>query len=112
MEELALQAVRKAKAKKSHLTVPGSADIDIKTLCGVSMAAGDYEIIDGPADCQPCLRKKGNRAFISSAYFAQDAGSRLLELSLQRAIGGRRPRTDSRGRASLKIVEPSSAAAD
>ncbi|HEV3232950.1 MAG TPA: hypothetical protein VG329_00185 [Candidatus Dormibacteraeota bacterium] len=104
MEELALQAVRKAKAKKTHLTVPGSADTNIKTLCGVSMAAGEYEIIDGPADCQPCLRKKGNRAFISSAYFAQDAGSRLLEMSLARTMAGRRPAASGR-RPKLTVVE-------
>jgi hypothetical protein len=84
MEELALQAVRKAKAKKAHLTVPATVDADIRTLCGVEMKAGDYELVDD-ADCQPCLRRKGNRAFISSAYFAQDAGVKLLEMSVQQA---------------------------
>lgn len=84
MEELALQAVRKPKAKKTHLTVPAAADVDIRTLCGVEMKAGDYELVDN-ADCQPCLRRKGNRAFISSAYFAQDAGVKLLEMSVQQA---------------------------
>ncbi len=84
-QDLALQSVRKPKAKKTHLTVPADAASNIRTLCGVAMKAGEYEILDGPADCQPCLRKKDNRAFISSAYFAQDAGTRLLEMSLKAA---------------------------
>jgi hypothetical protein len=84
-QELALASVRKPKAKKTHLTVPTAGDADIRTLCGVEMKAGDYEVVDTPADCQPCLRKRQNRAFISSAYFAQDAGSRLLEMSLEQA---------------------------
>ncbi len=88
-QDLALQVVRKPKAKKSHLTVPASKKSDIRTLYGVEIKAGDYDAADGPADCQPCLRKKGNRAFISSAYFARDAGSRLLELSLQQAKAAR-----------------------
>ena len=104
-QELAVQVVRKAKAKKSHLTVPASEKSDIRTLCGVEMKAGDYEVVAGEADCQPCLRKKGNRAFISSAYFAQDAGSRLLELSLEQAKQGRadrRPRIGGKLRAGAK----------
>ena len=56
--------------------MPASHRSDIRTLCGVEMKAGDYDAADGPADCQSCPRKKGNRAFISSAYFAQDAGTR------------------------------------
>ena len=89
MQDLALQAVRKPKAKKTHLTVPARPDTDIRTLCGVEMKAGDYELVEDDADCQPCLRKKGNRAFISSAYFAGDAGARLLELSVKQAQAGR-----------------------
>ncbi|MDX6484214.1 MAG: hypothetical protein QOE95_1985 [Gaiellaceae bacterium] len=96
--KLALQAVRKHKAKKSHLTVPAKASADIATLCGVEMRAGDYDLVD-EADCQPCLRKQGNEAFISSAYFAQDAGTRLLEMSLAQAKADRgdRPAKPARG---------------
>ena len=96
-QELALEVVRKQKAKKSHLTVPASHRSDIRTLCGVEMKAGDYDAARRSADCQPCLRKKGNRAFISSAYFAQDAGSRLLELSLKQSTAGH-ARPKDRGR--------------
>ena len=89
MEDLALQSVRKPKAKKTHLTVPAPDSADVRTLCGVEMKSGDYELVEGDADCQPCLRKRGNRAFISSAYFAQDAGTRLLEMSVAQARAGR-----------------------
>ena len=88
---LALQAVQKHRAKKAHLAVPAKATVDIKTLCGVDMKAGDYDLVDD-ADCQPCLRRQGNDAFISSAYFAQDAGTRLLEMSLEQAKASRRDR--------------------
>jgi hypothetical protein len=105
MEDLALQSVRKPKAKKTHLTVPAAPDADVRTLCGVDMVAGTYEVVDEAADCQPCLRRRGNRAFISSAYFAQDAGARLLEMSLEqsrkRHAGGTAARAGARPKLSV-----------
>jgi hypothetical protein len=55
------------------------------------MKAGDYDLVDD-ADCQPCERRRKDTAFISSAYFAQDAGTRLLEMSLAQAKAGRAER--------------------
>lgn len=64
------------------------------TLCGKELAGS--AITDEDADCQACLRRRADPARLSSAFFNQDEGSRLLELSLQAAQRRRQGRPDLR----------------
>jgi hypothetical protein len=84
LSELRLESVRKARGK-IHLTIPGPAGRPIETLCGIDFEAHEYEVVDEPANCRPCLRRRDDPSVISSAFFEHGAGSELLEMSLARA---------------------------
>jgi hypothetical protein len=60
-------------------------------------------VVDADADCSICVRRRRDPAIVSSAYFTGDAGSRLLELSLEQA----RVRRDER--ATARAGEPTPA---
>lgn len=98
---LDLDRVRKGKGR-IHLTAPGAGSGEARTLCGQTLAAGAYEVVEAEADCSICIRRRRDPAIVSSAYFTGDAGSRLLELSLEQA----RQRRDERDTA--RAVEPPS----
>jgi hypothetical protein len=92
---LDLDRVRKGKGR-IHLTAPGAGSGEVRTLCGQTLAAGAYEVVDADADCSICIRRRRDPAIVSSAYFTGDAGSRLLELSLEQARVRREERTTAR----------------
>ncbi len=81
---LELDRVRKGKGR-IHLTAPGAGAGEVRTLCGQTFPAGAYEVVAEDADCSICLRRQKDPALVSGAYFTGDAGSRLLELSLEQA---------------------------
>lgn len=81
---LDLDRVRKGKGR-IHLTAPGAGPSEVRTLCGQTFPPGSYEVMGEEADCSICLRRQKDPALVSGAYFTGDAGSRLLELSLQQA---------------------------
>ena len=82
------ERVRKGKGRV-HLTPRIPETGPVSTLCGKTLAAGDYECTDLATDCQSCSRRKDDRGLVSGAFFESDAGMALLELSL--AESKRRP---------------------
>jgi hypothetical protein len=84
LSELRLESIRKGRGK-IHLTIPGPAGRPIETLCGIDFEAQEYEVVEEPANCRPCLRRRDDPSVISAAFFQHGAGSELLELSLARA---------------------------
>jgi hypothetical protein len=102
---LDLDRVRKGKGR-IHLTAPGAGSGDARTLCGQTLAAGAYEVVEADADCSICIRRRRDPAIVSSAYFTGDAGSRLLELSLEQARQRRDERATARATAPTAAPTP------
>ena len=92
---LDLDRVRKGKGR-THLTAPGAGAGEVRTLCGQTLPAGSYEVVAEEADCSICLRRQKDPALVSGAYFTGDAGSRLLELSLEQARQRREERATAK----------------
>src|SRR5437667_10991228 len=80
-----LQQVRKRSSRRVHLTVRVPDDGPVNTLCGQTYKPDEYDRTEDQADCKVCLRRQGNEAVVSSAFFNQDLGEELLRLSLQQA---------------------------
>jgi hypothetical protein len=57
----------------------------VTTLCGQTLGAGSFVAVDQAPDCTNCIRRSRDQARISGAFFAQEAGSELLRLSLEKA---------------------------
>jgi hypothetical protein len=93
---LELRQVQKGKSGRIHLAVPGSAGASVRTLCNKLFEAGTYQEVDEEADCQLCLKRRGNKALVSSAFFEGEMGSQLLEMSLEQAKEGRTRRQAER----------------
>jgi len=102
---LDLDRVRKGKGR-IHLTAPGAGSGEARTLCGQTLAAGAYEVVEADADCSICIRRRRDPAIVSSAYFTGDAGSRLLELSLEQARQRRDERTIAQATAPTSAPTP------
>ena len=100
-----LQQVRKKSTGRVHLTVRVPKDGPVDTLCGKTYKPGEYERTDDEADCNLCLRRQGNEALVSSAFFNQDLGEELLRLSLQQARG-KRPAGDRAAKGKAKKPAP------
>ena len=96
---LELVHVRKGRGR-IHLTPIVPEDGPVHTLCGKELEGG-VEVTQDEADCQLCRRRQDDPAVLSSAFFRDDEGSRLLELSLEAAQRRREGRPD------LKVVPPS-----
>src|SRR5260370_39484383 len=62
----------------------------VTTLCGQTLAAGSFVAVERDADCANCLRRSRDPSRISGAFFEQEEGSQLLQLSLEQARA-RRP---------------------
>lgn len=92
---LDLVRVRKGRGR-IHLTAAVAAGRPVHTLCGKELTG--VEITELQPDCQLCVRRQDDPAVVSSAFFNEEEGSRLLELSLEAA----RRRRD--GRPDLKVV--------
>src|ERR1700687_6108988 len=87
---LRLESVQRKTGGRIHLTprVPRSGPVT--TLCGQTLAAGSFVAVERDADCTNCLRRSRDPSRISGAFFEQEEGSQLLQLSLEPARA-RRP---------------------
>src|SRR5712691_7559056 len=87
---LRLESVQRKTGGRIHLTprVPRSGTVT--TLCGQTLAAGSFVAVERDPDCTNCLRRSRDPSRISGAFFAQEEGSQLLQLSLEQARA-RRP---------------------
>jgi len=87
---LRLESLQRKTGGRIHLTprVPRSGPVT--TLCGQTLAAGSFVAVERDADCTNCLRRSRDPSRISGAFFEQEEGSQLLQLSLEQARA-RRP---------------------
>jgi hypothetical protein len=100
---LRLESVQRKTGGRIHLTprVPRSGPVT--TLCGQTLAAGSFVAVERDADCTNCIRRSRDPSRISGAFFAQEEGSQLLQLSLEQARA-RRPVNKARGAPAKPIV--------
>jgi hypothetical protein len=87
---LRLESVQRKTGGKIHLTPKVPRRGPVTTLCGQTLDAGSYVAVDRDADCTNCRRRSRDPSRISGAFFAQEEGSQLLQLSLEQARA-RRP---------------------
>jgi hypothetical protein len=82
---LRLESVQRKTGGRIHLTprVPRSGPVT--TLCGQTLAAGSFVAVERDADCTNCIRRSRDPSRISGAFFEQEEGSQLLQLSLEQA---------------------------
>jgi hypothetical protein len=100
---LRLESVQRKTGGRIHLTprVPRSGPVT--TLCGQRLAAGSFVAVERDADCTNCLRRSRDPSRISGAFFEQEEGSQLLQLSLEQARA-RRPAGKGAGAPGKPIV--------
>lgn len=87
---LRLESVQRKTGGRIHLTPKVPRSGPVTTLCGQTLAAGSFAAVDREADCTNCRRRSLDPSRISGAFFEQDEGSKLLQLSLDQARA-RRP---------------------
>jgi len=87
---LRLETVQRKTGGRIHLTPKVPRSGPVTTLCGKTLPAGSYIAVDRDADCANCLRRSRDPSRISGAFFEQEEGSQLLQLSLEQARA-RRP---------------------
>ena len=88
---LELVRVRRGRGR-IHLTAAVQAGRPVHTLCDRELT--EVEVTDAEADCHLCVRRQHDPALVSSAFFNEEEGSRLLELSLRAARRRREGRPD------------------
>ena len=98
---LRLESVQRKTGGRIHLTPKIPRSGPVTTLCGKDLPAGSFIAVDAAADCTICQRRSRDPSRISGAFFAQEEGSQLLQLSLDQARA-RRPA----GTASLPPGKP------
>src|ERR1700736_4777496 len=89
---LHLESVQRKTGGRIHLTPKVPRTGPVTTLCGQTLAAGSYAAVDRQAECTNCQRRSRDPSRISGAFFAQEEGSQLLQLSLEQARA-RKPAT-------------------
>jgi len=82
--------VQRKTGGRIHLTPKIPRSGPVTTLCGKELPAGSFIAVDAAADCTICKRRSRDPSRISGAFFAQEEGSQLLQLSLEQARA-RRP---------------------
>jgi len=87
---LRLETVQRKTGGRIHLTPKIPRSGPVTTLCGKDLPAGSFIAVDAAADCTICQRRSRDPSRISGAFFAQEEGSQLLQLSLEQARA-RRP---------------------
>ena len=87
---LRLESVQRKTGGRIHLTPKIPRSGPVTTLCGKDLPAGSFIAVDAAADCTICQRRSRDPTRISGAFFAQEEGSQLLQLSLEQARA-RRP---------------------
>jgi hypothetical protein len=80
-----LERLRRITGGRVHLAPHVPASGPVVTLCGQTFAEGTYQATDAEADCRNCLRRAGDAARVSSAFFQSDVGAELLQRSLEQA---------------------------
>jgi len=98
---LRLESVQRKTGGRIHLTPKVPRSGPVTTLCGKDLPAGSFIAVDAAADCTICQRRSRDPSRISGAFFAQEEGSQLLQLSLEQARA-RRPA----GKAALPPGKP------
>jgi hypothetical protein len=98
---LRLESVQRKTGGRIHLTPKIPRSGPVTTLCGKDLPAGSSIAVDAAADCTICQRRSRDPSRISGAFFAQEEGSQLLQLSLEQARA-RRPA----GKAPLPLGKP------
>jgi len=87
---LRLESVQRKTGGRIHLTPKIPRSGPVTTLCGKDLPPGSFIAVDAAADCTICQRRSRDPSRISGAFFAQEEGSQLLQLSLEQARA-RRP---------------------
>ena len=82
---LRLESVQRKTGGRIHLTPKVPRSGPVTTLCGKDLPAGSFIAVDAAADCTICQRRSRDPSRISGAFFAQEEGSQLLQLSLEQA---------------------------
>jgi hypothetical protein len=105
---LRLESLQRKTGGRIHLTPKVPRSGPVTTLCGQTLAAGSYVAVDHEADCTICKRRSMDPSRISGAFFAQEEGSQLLQLSLEQARA-RRPAgraTPSSSKPIVRVLPP------
>ena len=84
-----LERVRRKSGGRIHLTPHVPETGTVVSLCNQSFAEGTYQKTEAEADCRNCLRRRGDPARVSTAFFQSDVGSELLQRSLEQALARR-----------------------
>lgn len=93
MPAVDLVHVRRGRGRV-HLAAGVEAGRPVHTLCGKALEGVD--VTRDEPDCQLCVRRREDPAVISTAFFNEEKGSELLELSLAAARRRREGRPDLR----------------
>ena len=97
MAAIELGHVQRLTGGRIHLAPNVPSDTPAVTLCGRTLPAGAYRPTDAEVDCQSCLRRRADPSRISTAFFQSDAGSELLQRSLEQAQARRAQRPAAAG---------------
>ena len=104
---LRLESVQRKTGGRIHLTPKVPRSGPVTTLCGKTLPAGSFVAVDRDADCVNCLRRSRDPSRISGAFFEQEQGSQLLQLSLDQARarrpGGKAPQS---GKPIVRVLPP------
>lgn len=104
---LRLESVQRKTGGRVHLTPKVPRSGPVTTLCGKTLPAGSFVAVDRDADCANCLRRSRDPSRISGAFFEQEEGSQLLQLSLEQARA-RRPagKAPVSGKPIVRVLPP------
>src|SRR2546428_11184371 len=104
---LRLESLQRKTGGRIHLTPKVPRSGPVTTLCGKTLPAGSFVNVDRDPDCVNCLRRSRDPSRISGAFFEQEEGSQLLQLSLEQARA-RRPagKTSPSGKPIMRVLPP------
>ncbi len=103
---LRLETVQRKTGGRIHLTPKVPRTGEVTTLCGKTLPAGSFVAVDGAADCSICQRRSRDPSRISGAFFAQEEGSQLLQLSLEQARARRPAGKATPGKPIVRVLPP------
>jgi hypothetical protein len=104
---LRLESVQRKTGGRVHLTPKVPRSGPVTTLCGKTLPAGSFIAVDRDADCVNCQRRSRDPSRISGAFFEQEEGSQLLQLSLDQARA-RKPagKNTQTGKPIVRVLPP------
>lgn len=105
---LRLESVQRKTGGRVHLTPKVPRSGPVTTLCGKTLPAGSFLTVDLDADCANCLRRSRDPSRISGAFFEQEEGTQILQLSLDQARARRPAGKDERapGKPLVRVLPP------